>query len=450
MNVRHLGSAHVARSMGKRDIGFSLLISPFFPPVLLYAAWKCKNFGHRHWLLTIFVVWYAVSLPIAYDPTGEGPDGVRHLLSVYTFYSDMTFHQFMSDSFEIVQFKGAPGSNDLFKHIVAYFAGSVIGVPELFFPMVGIFYGYFFTGSMLIIFRNIYHRKLPWVIIFLCLCFFLTRNIESLQAVRNPTAGWVLIYGILRFQETKKLRYIALMATTPLIHFSFLLLALPAFVFLAIGNKPMVYAIMFTLSSQISLVAPDVAVDFISQVDIGQQKVIDRSDRDQADLDDRAKVIEQQMQGGTRLWRAYMVAGYQKIALDVLIYGLIFSGAYFSMNIFAKNILSNGLMMLIASNLLWFLGIAAGRFWGLGFLLVMAGFILWRLGTEFSIEKIIWDKAYILASYISALLFFPYVIYYISKLMDFMTIFVFAFPWLTSIYPDIFSIKEMLRFVLPI
>jgi len=437
--------------LDKWGLALVALVSSVFPLVLVYAAWRTESFKQRHWLLTLFVGWYAVSLPISYDPSGMGTDGVRHLLAVYVHYLDMTFDQFLSDLWDIALFKGADSSNDMFRHFVGYLTGGVLGMPELFFPVVGLVYGYFFVGSMLIIFKRFNAEKWPWVILFLALCFFLTRNIESLQAVRNPTAGWMLIYGVLMFQQTKKPRYVFLMACTPLIHFSFLLLALPALLYLLIGNRRIVYATLFSLSVPLSFVTPDVAIDIISEVEIGEEKVLDRAGGGRANMEARAAVIESQLQGGTRIWRAYIMAGYQAVALNVLVFGMIIAGAYFVMDRFSGALFSNGLLMLTASNSLWFLGGAAGRFWGLGFLFVLAGFLIWRFGDGFSLKRMIFSPAYLVGCYLSAMLFIPYFLFYFSKLLDYINISLFALPFLARIYPQAnLTIKEILRFLLPI
>lgn len=438
-------------ALGRGEVALVLLLSAVIPPVLLFAAWKTPSFRQRHLLLTLFVGWYAVSLPIAYDPLGVGSDGVRHLLAVYVHYVDMSFGQFMSDLQQILLFQGAESSNDAFRHVLGYFVGGVLGIPELFFPIVGLVYGYFFSGSMLIIFRELGQRKIPWVIIFLGLCFFLTRNIESLQAVRNPTAGWMLIYGVLRYQQTKHWRYLVLMGATPLIHFSFLMLAVPAFAYVLIGNRRMLFAVLFAISIPFDFITPDVAIDLVSQVEIGEQKLLDRSDRGRADLTARAELVEQQMADGTRLWRAYMQAGYQRYALNILIFGIILSGMYFRMNRFSGAIFSTGLLYLTASNALWFLGGATGRLGGLGLLLVLAGFLIWRLSAEFKSGNLRMPGVYVAGCYLSALILVPYFLFHLSRIMDFINLNAFAFPWVARIYPDAnLTVKEILRFFLPI
>ena len=64
-------------------LGYVILSSVVAPFLLLVAAWRTKSLNYRHWLLTAFVTMYGATILIRYDPTGEGADGVRHLLLVY-------------------------------------------------------------------------------------------------------------------------------------------------------------------------------------------------------------------------------------------------------------------------------------------------------------------------------------------------------------------------------
>src|SRR6056297_3036250 len=75
--------------------GFLVLASAVAPVFLLLAAWKTSSQRYRHWLLTSFVTMYGATIAIRYDPTGQGSDGVRHLLLVYDHYVGMSFAQFL-------------------------------------------------------------------------------------------------------------------------------------------------------------------------------------------------------------------------------------------------------------------------------------------------------------------------------------------------------------------
>ena len=76
----------------QRDLSLPRALVFWFLPALrcalflLLAAWKTSSQRYRHWLLTAFVTMYGATIAIRYDPTGQGADGVRHLLLVYDHY----------------------------------------------------------------------------------------------------------------------------------------------------------------------------------------------------------------------------------------------------------------------------------------------------------------------------------------------------------------------------
>ena len=133
---------------------FASIVAPIF---LLIAAWRTNSEHYRHWLLTAFVTMYGATISIRYDPSGFGSDGVRHLLLVYEHYVDMSFANFLNDIWCIITFQEAshPHIKDVYKHLVSYFVGGILGQPQLFFTVIAFVYGYFFVGSMLEIFRRI-------------------------------------------------------------------------------------------------------------------------------------------------------------------------------------------------------------------------------------------------------------------------------------------------------
>ena len=103
----------------------------------MVAAWRAKSHRFKHWALTLFVTMYGATITIAFDPLGEGPDGVRHLLHLHTHYVGLSFEQFMSELSSIVTFRSsAAPSSDVFKHVLSYVVGGVLGLPWLFFPIV--------------------------------------------------------------------------------------------------------------------------------------------------------------------------------------------------------------------------------------------------------------------------------------------------------------------------
>lgn len=434
-----------------RSIGIAVIVSLVFPPVLLYAAWRTKSERQRHWLLTLFVVYFGATLPIIYDGTGAGPDGARHLLMVHEYYATLSVEQFMADLGDIMMLRGAQGSSDPYKHVLSFFTGRVLGAPGLFFPLVALVYGYVFVGSMLIIFRNLGQSRLNLVIIVIALTFFLSRNIESMQAVRNPTAMWVLVYGVLRWVETRNLRHILVIASTPLIHFSYLAIAAPALLFVAIGNRRTLYIALFVLTSAVDIVTPSAVLDVIpDEIGVGGQRLRGGGGwlDERIDLEDRQGTFLRSVASGTRFWRAYAEAGFARLGRDLLIFGLMLSGAYYGMSRYPAQAFSAGLVFLSAANLLWFVP-GVGRMASPGVTLIMAGFLIWRLAPASTRTFRFAKWPYSVAALVSSVIFAPQILFSLSRLLDFVSPYVLAAPFIVVAMPDVnITAKELLRMVL--
>lgn len=434
-----------------RSIGIAVIVSLVFPPVLLYAAWRTTSERQRHWLLTLFVVYFGATLPIIYDGSRAGPDGVRHLLQVHEYYATLSVEQFMADLGDIMMLRGAQGSSDPYKHVLSFFTGRVLGAPGLFFPLVALVYGYVFVGSMLIIFRNLGRSRLSIVVVVLALIFFLTRNIESMQAVRNPTAMWVLVYGTLRFLEARSVRHVLLVASTPLIHFSYLAIAAPALIFAVIGTRRTLYIVLFVMSGLVDIVTPSAILDVIpDEVGVGGQRLRGGGGwfDERTELDDRLGAFDQSVESGTRFWRAYALAGFSTVALDILVYGLILSGAYYGMARYPAGVFSAGLVLVSASKFLWFVP-GVGRMWAPGFTLIMAGFLIWRLAPASTRTFRFAKWPYSVAALVSSVIFAPQILFSLSRLLDFVSPYVLAAPFIVVAMPDVnITAKELLRMVL--
>ena len=116
---------------------FVVIASFVAPWLLLLAAWKSKSHRFKHWTLTLFVTIYGATIAIAFDPLGAGPDGVRLLLHVHTHYVGLSFDQFLSELVSIMTFAKSTGpSTDVYRHVLSYFVGGVIGAPFLFFQLL--------------------------------------------------------------------------------------------------------------------------------------------------------------------------------------------------------------------------------------------------------------------------------------------------------------------------
>lgn len=418
------------------------------PALLLVQAWKTKSFRYRHYLLTAFVTAYGATIAIQYDPTGQGADGVRHLLSVYQHYVGLSFEQFLIELWGSVTFQ-AEGPKDSYKHIVSYLVGGVLGLPWLFFTVVAFVYGYFFTGSLLEIFKHVRWSRLNYVLLGFAALIFLLKNIEGINTVRTWTGMWVLVYACLRYYDTKHFRYILLMLMPPFIHVGYFVMVLPALAVLVFGNRPLLYAGLFVLSSFTTILNPGTAVEALSVTDRGAQQVRSYYREETRSVDE----IIQQAGANTRWYRTYYKAGIQKWALNVFIYTLLLGGIYFNcMSYRQKTLFSIGLMTLTLSNAAWFISALSNRSWLIGCTFVIAAFVMANSDPESRTRIVNSIKPYYkLGLHFSLLLFVPYFLYNLSVLIDYPSVFTFAAPFAVWLDPDVnMSIKEFLRMLMGI
>jgi len=429
---------------GMRAVKFivGILIAP---PLLLIEAWRTKDERYSHWLLTALITIYGSTIGIAYDPTGAGSDGVRHLLSVYNHYVGLSFEQFLRESYQILslQLTTAP-KEDLYIHVVSYLVGGILGLPGLFFTVVAFVYGYFFTGSLLIIFRGWRRARLPLVTLFLIANFFLIKNIEGVNTVRTWTGLWVLVYACLQYYQTKKWRYLFLMVAPPLIHFGYFVMALPAYAVLLFGNRVVLYSLVFVASSTTTFVNPGTFADLASRSELAEHRfrIYQRDDVANADI-----VFEQSRQSGNRIWLSLQRSGVQKWALNVFVYTLLLTGIYMmTMDAFQKRIFSVGLLTLTLSNSLWYIYAVSNRAWVIGAVFIGAAFIMTRLQQTSGFRVPAFRSLYAPGIYLSALLFVPYFAYNLSTLLDFPSVFMLGVPFVVWFDPSLnMTLKEALR-----
>ena len=418
------------------------------PPLLLWAAWRSSSTRFQQWLLTAFVTIYGATIGIAFDPEGAGPDGVRHLLRVHTHYVGLSFPQYLRELSEIVTFQltTAP-QEDVFIHTLSYIAGGVIGIPELFFPAVAFVYGYAFTGSMLIIFRGLRRTRIPFVVLFLFLTFFLVTNIEGVQSVRMWTGLWVLVYAALRYYQTRSPRHLLLLAVPPFIHFSYFVLVLPAYVVLLFGSRPLLYTVLFVASSVTAFVDPATVQSLAQFTPRGEQSF--RSYY-RPETGSPAPRLERSLSQSNRIWHDLTQAGVQRWALNVFIATMIITGVYpLAMTALQRRLFSTGLLTLTLSNATWFISSLENRAWTVGIVFIGAAFIMMTLsqGGRPWVPRL--RQTYASGLLASAILFVPYVAFNLSTLLDYPSVFLLVAPFVVWIDPSVnVTMKEALQFVI--
>ena len=452
---RQLGTASSVSSTEAQSSGLSIsartgyliLASLVAPILLLISAWRTNSERYRHWLLTAFVTMYGATIAIRYDPSGEGGDGVRHLLLVYEHYVGMSFFTFLSDLWAVLSLQVAsdPAIRDVYKHLVSYFVGAVLGQPQLFFTVIAFVYGYFFIGSLLEISRHLQWQKLNYIILGFAVLLFILKNIEGINTIRTWTGLWILVYACLKYYDSKKRRYLFLMFAPPLVHFGYFVMILPALTVLIFGTHARLYAILFLASSMTTFFNPGDIAELVATTERGEVAVSGYLVEEQESFEEtRQRVMAME----TRWWHQFSKLGIQKWALNVLIYTLLAGGIYFVfMNYRQKTLFSIGLLTLTMSNSMWFFTALSNRTWLIGCLFILASFLMMRTNPT-TAPKLVYrvPRFYKFGVQLSLFLFIPFFVFNLSILLDYPSFFMFVAPFLVWIDPDInMSIKYVLQ-----
>jgi hypothetical protein len=422
---------------------FGALTSLIAPVILLLSGINSKSEAYTRWVITLFFGIYGSTIRLYY-----ASDGYRHREDVYEHYIGMSFAQFLDECVKIISFQiTQSGTTDLYKHVLSFFLGSVLGIPELFFTVVALVYGYFFSGALIIILKDFQKARKTLLFIGFFLVFFLTKNIEGVNTVRTWTALWVMMYAFLKYQISGGKKYILLLFTPPLIHFSYFIMIVPLIIFLVLGNRPYIYAIIFSASSLFSIANPPKAYENLAFTEFVEQKQAAYR------IDEKQKVeeiIKNDTESGKRFWKTYYNARFHVWAVTLLIIIILISKVYpLNQSIIERDLFSVGLLMFSFSNFVWFNPALSKRSAIIAILFTSTSYIMSLQRPSF---VSIFDKNDLLrfTMYLALIALIPHILYNASTLIDFPSLYSIIFPFVTWIDPSLnLSLKELLRPLFP-
>ena len=417
------------------------MLALLVPALLIVDLIKSQSWRHRRWIITLFFTLFGSLILLGTS------DGYRHQLAVDTYYASMSLGQFLRELWEILTFQiNDSPSKDVYKHVISYVFGGVLGTPRLFFPFVAFVYGYFFSGAVLHVLTNFRLSQTNYVILAVVFVFLFLKGLEGVQTVRTWTGLWVLVYACLKYYETRRYRYLLLMFAPPFIHIGYFLMAIPAWVVLVFGNRGLLYASIFAASTVANFIPADPALDLIAQTERGAYQV--RAYR----VDEQTAALEefQAQSAQTNWYNAYRRAGLQRWAPTVLVFSLLLSGVYFrGMTAYQRRILSIGIVTLAFSNLTWFLFAVHNRSLTVATVFILAAYLMARLDPQTKELFVGLPAYYKLGLHLSLALFFPLMLFQVSVVLDQVSLFLLAFPFLVWMSPEAnMSLKAGLNILL--
>ena len=406
---------------------FSFYLMLISPMLALFFGLREKSFAYKRGLLVLAITIFGSIILIT-----EGVDGFVHHQNVYNHYLDLSSNQFFRELIAILTFAPYPETNDdVYIHVLSYFVGSILEVPQLFFVIVSFIYAYFFSGSILKVLQVIPQTKISYFFYIFSTVFVLYKNVEGINTVRTWTGLWILFYAAFCYFETRKLKYLFLMFIPPFVHVAYFIMAVPTWIITLFGSRfKLIYAGVFVMSFFYGI-NKNVAMETLSGSEVGANK-------SQAYYVEDVENHKVRKYDDSTWYRQMQKGGVQKYALYLVAFTLIFSGIYFNgMNTLESKLFSIGILTKTLSNFSTFIFALSARSALIGSIFIIAAFLLLLKRGYFNKEKINYFYIYQTLFFISAILYVPYLVYKIADLISFISVFMLMFPFIPWIFNDI-------------
>jgi len=154
--------------------------------------------------------------------------------------------------------KGIYASPDFYLHGLTVVVSRFTGSFKIYFAVVGFIFGYFFSRNVFFLIDHIKDDRLLILSVLFIITIGFVIPFWSINGFRFRTAAHIFIFGALRVLIKKRYRYLALVAITPLVHFSMAFAILVFGIYYLVGNR--IYLYMFGLLVSMLFINVDPAV----------------------------------------------------------------------------------------------------------------------------------------------------------------------------------------------
>ena len=199
------------------------LVFPFGGLIYTLSHWRESWAKNTFWLACIYlgavlIYWHQGT------NLGEGGDGGRYVLELMAMHnSNLTLSQILA------QYQIDQNTMDLYQPLLTYFISRFTDNGHVLFAVFAIIFGFFYSRNIWYILEKLHEKQFGEMFILVSL-YFLISPITHINGVRMWTALHVFVYGMMPYLlecDRSKLWWVLL---TPLIHFSFLYVAIFAVV----------------------------------------------------------------------------------------------------------------------------------------------------------------------------------------------------------------------------
>lgn len=209
-----------------------IILSCLWPFAGLFSS--LKNW-RQPWAMNVFWVVCAFMGAIQiYHPAGtilgDGSDAGRYVLELQEMHRSV-------DSFAEVSRHFYDGdTNDVFRSILQYLVSRFTENGHVFFFILAIIYGFFYSRNIWYILNRINDQRIKWLWVMVA-AFFLVCPIWNINGVRMWTALHVFVYGAMPYLLEGKKKGLIWSAASILIHHSFIFPIVLLALFVVLGRR---------------------------------------------------------------------------------------------------------------------------------------------------------------------------------------------------------------------
>lgn len=205
-----------------REANGVFILTIFVPIVGLIrsiANWRKPWAKNIFWLACVYLGAVFIYCPEG-TILGMGSDGGRYVLELMDMYgSSITLSQILS------RYMIDQRTMDLYQPLMTYFISRFTDNGHVLFAAFAIVFGFFYSRNLWYVIDRLPNQKLGWLFVIVTL-YFLVCPITQINGVRMWTATHVYVYGMMPYIFEKDKSKIWWVLITPLIHFSFLYIAI--------------------------------------------------------------------------------------------------------------------------------------------------------------------------------------------------------------------------------
>ncbi|MBK9255865.1 MAG: EpsG family protein [Saprospiraceae bacterium] len=263
--------------------------------------------------------------------------------------------------------KGIYAGTDIYSHVLTLTASRFTDDFRLFFALIGLIFGYFYSRNLFLLLSHIKDKKLIFLSVIFIVSLALLMPFWNINGYRFYTAAMIFLYGALKIIYEKKYRYFWVALLSPLVHFSFGLPVVVLLLYLLLGNRIWIYTFILVGSLFLVDVSPKTVNENAELAPLFMQNKVKGYSSE-----DYVKLIQRTQSDMNWYVRGHMYA--IQFCIYTMILLVFFFRKKFISNHISESLICLGILMLAMANSVSSIP-SMGRFFTIAAFILISGFI---------------------------------------------------------------------------